>query len=92
MKLLKLTVTAAVSGLFVGAGTVAYAIQAVSAPTYTYVFTANPDNEDTSFDGSTITIQDDAIISWDLLDAANGINMTTGETNATSILSARAFQ
>ena len=71
MNILKLTIAAAISGLFVGVGSVAYAEVPVP-PTYTYVFTANSDAGDTSFDGSSITISNDIIIGWDLKDNAHG--------------------
>jgi len=81
MRLLKLTIAASISGLFVGAGTVAHAFTPDTY--YTYVFTADSDAGNTSFDGSTITIDatTDSISSWDLLDSAFGINLTSGTVN-----------
>jgi hypothetical protein len=70
MKLLKLAIAAAVSGLFVGAGMVARAV--VPDTYYTYSFKA--DAQDNSFDGSTITIDatTGAITAWDLVDESDG--------------------
>jgi hypothetical protein len=68
MNPLKLSIAVAVAGLFASAGTVA-ALQAL--PPYTYVFTATPNPSDpavSDYDGSTITIQNDAVISWKLID------------------------
>jgi len=83
MKLLQLSIAAAVSGLFLSAGAVAYAI---SNPSYTYVFTANPDVQFTAFDGSTITISDDNIIAWNLGDTWNGLFYSYGSGDGSQVL------
>jgi hypothetical protein len=46
-------------------------------PEYTYVFTAGPE-EDTSYNGSTISIQDFNIVSWNLFGDSHG-GLTTGD-------------
>lgn len=49
------------------------------APTYTYYFTAGPD-ESTDYDGSSITIQDLNIIGWNLFgDPNGGLQSGTGD-------------
>jgi len=72
MKLLQSTIVAAVTGFFVGMGSLAQAI------VYdTYVFTGTTDH---SLDGSTITIEGSvsghSIYSWDLMDANGDIVFT----------------
>jgi hypothetical protein len=69
MKLLKWSLTAATAALVVGTGTPARANQITDG---TYVFTATDGN--TALDGSSITFQGDAIVSWDLMDASVGPN------------------
>jgi len=60
MKMLKVILSLAVSGLLVGAGLAAYA----ATPSYTFVFEATSGT--TALNGSTITIQGDTITSWNL--------------------------
>jgi hypothetical protein len=64
MKLLKLSLAAAVAALVVGTGTVARANLVTDG---TYVFTAT--DGDTPLNGSSVTFLSDAIVSWNMLDS-----------------------
>jgi len=90
MKMTKLTVALAISG-FLGLGSVAHAIIAVSGDTY--VFEANSDIPDnpTIFDGSTITIDwtgDDGVASFNFVDTdLPGSPFTSGYESVNSVTS-----
>lgn len=67
MKLLKLSLAAAMAALVVGPGTAAHANLVTDG---TYTFQASPTETLKSLDGSTVTFVSDAIVSWDLMDSA----------------------
>src|SRR5438270_5781043 len=52
-----------------------HAVAAVAGPEYTYSFTAGPE-QSTAYNGSTISIQDLNIVSWNLFGDPNGGLMT----------------
>jgi hypothetical protein len=72
MKLLKLSIAAAVTGMFIGANTIAQPVYYDS-----YVFTGTSDD---SLNGSTITIEGSiaghTLYNWDLMDSDNGVTFT----------------
>ena len=79
MKLLKLTLAAAVSLFSVGA------LHAQDTA-FTYTFKANADSGDTGFDGSSITILDNNIIAWNLEDNDRAIYFVSGSGDGSQVL------
>jgi hypothetical protein len=84
MKSFRLTIVLGVAALVFAGGNIALA--AVAGPEYTYVFTANPDS-DTSYNGSTISIQSLSIVNWDLKGPGVEFTMLNSFIFAQSILS-----
>jgi hypothetical protein len=66
MKPFNRTIALLVSGFCAATASTALAIIPV-LPDYTYTFTANP-GQPTDVNGSTITLQGDTLVSWDLID------------------------